>query len=152
MLFKKKDAGENAKAKTELFASKAKKADALEKLDEARMAPGKGVKGGHEVGKALNVGHAQGRVSPTILKRPRITEKASMMSQYNIYTFDVATTATKNSIMGAIKDVYNITPVQVRVVTIPAKHFVSRKGVHGKTSMGKKAYVYLKKGDTIELV
>ncbi len=152
MLFKKKDAGENAKAKTELFASKAKKADALEKLDEARLAPGKGEKGGHEVGQAVNVGHAQGKVSASILRRPRITEKASMMSEYNVYTFDVATTATKNSIMSAVKDIYNVQPTQVRIVTIPAKHFISRRGVHGKTTTGKKAYVFLKKGDTIELV
>jgi large subunit ribosomal protein L23 len=151
MLFKKKDANDGAKAKTEFNALKAKKADAVEKKDEEQSFPHKGGEK-HDAAKTLKLSVAQGRVSPSILRRPRITEKATSVSDFNIYTFDVSTTANKKTIASAVKDVYGITPVRVRTVAIPAKHVMSRKGVHGSTSAGKKAYVYLKKGDTIELV
>jgi large subunit ribosomal protein L23 len=147
MLFKKKDQNESSKAKTELSAAKA-----LEKKDEARDAKVAGAKGGADTGKKVNVGKAAGRVSASILKRPRITEKATDLSAWNIYTFDVATSANKKTVASAVKDVYNVTPVKIRIVTIPRKHVMSRRGVHSLTVAGKKAYVYLKKGDTIELV
>lgn len=155
MLFKKKDTNESSKAKTALFARKAKKDDAAERVDEARV-PVSGQAGEEQsaskAAKSLRVGRAKGMVSPLILRRPRITEKATTISAHNIYTFDVAVSANKKTVMGAVKDVYNVTPEKVRIVTVPAKRVVSRRGVRGKTSRGKKAYVYLKKGDTIELV
>ncbi len=151
MLFKKKDANDGAKAKTELFASKTKKADALEKIADEQNAPRESA-GRHSATKTLKASIALGRVSPNILRRPRITEKATNVSVNNVYTFDVATTANKPQIISAMKDVYKVTPIKVRVVTIPAKSVVSRKGVHGTSKGGKKAYVTLKKGDTIELV
>lgn len=155
MLFKKKDQNESSKAKTELFASKAKKeearmpAEASAKAGDAKVA---GSKAGGDAAAKVNVGKAMGRVSASILKNPRITEKATDLSALNVYTFDVAVSANKKSIMGAIKDVYSVTPVKVRIVTIPRKHVMSRRGHHSMSTAGKKAYVYLKKGDTIEIV
>jgi large subunit ribosomal protein L23 len=152
MLFKKKDTNESSKAKTELFASKAKKSDALEKADEARTASMKGVDTKESPVRTLKAAVAHGRVSPSILRRPRITEKATTLSAFNVYTFDVSVDANKKLVASAVKDIYNVSPVKVRMVMIPAKRVTSRKGVQGKTTGGKKAYVYLKKGDTIELV
>lgn len=149
MLFKKKDSNESSKAKTSLFASKAKKDDAAEKESErAIAAPHAETKGG----KKLKTTVAGGKADPRILIRPRITEKAANESAKNVYTFDVLPTANKNQIVAAIKDVYKVTPVAVRVVTIPTKHVFNRKGTTGIKNGGKKAYVQLKKGDTIELV
>lgn len=85
------------------------------------------------------------------IKRPRITEKASNQAGMNVFTFDVHAKATKPEIASAIRALYKVSPVKVAVVTIPSKRKMTR-GRKGKTAGGKKAYVYLKKGDTIEFV
>ncbi len=88
-----------------------------------------------------------------VLKSPRITEKASMQSGSNVYTFDVAVSTNKREIAKAVQALYKVTPVAVRVVTIRAKaRKNARTGRTGMTTGGKKAYVQLKSGDTINLV
>ena len=87
----------------------------------------------------------------TILKNPRITEKAAILSEMGCYTFDVATDATKKEIAQAVKAQYKVTPVQVRTIN-EARTVVFRRGKKGMTGGGKKAYVYLKKGDKIEVL
>ncbi len=90
----------------------------------------------------------------TILKNPRITEKAAILSGSNAYTFDVALDATKSEIVKAVKTLYKVTPLSVRTLAVPSapKAAKGRKGKPGATSVGKKAYVYLKKGDKIEVL
>ena len=88
--------------------------------------------------------------SAHILRHARITEKATMHSLENIYVFEVASTATKRDIVMAVRDIYNVTPRMVRVAAIPTKTTRNmRTGVTGVKRGGKKAYVYLKKGETI---
>lgn len=82
---------------------------------------------------------------------PRITEKSAFGSEKGIYTFNVLPTANKNEIKKAIKLLYNVTPVKVSVTQITSK-VVMRRGVIGVKSAGKKAVVYLKKGDKIAFV
>ncbi len=84
-----------------------------------------------------------------ILKNPRITEKAAHMSEGNVYTFDVAVRATKMEIKKAVKALYGVYPRKVNVSAIPKKA-VYRKGGKGTKGGGKKAYVFLEKGQTIE--
>lgn len=84
-----------------------------------------------------------------ILIRPRITEKASLVLENNVYTFEVAPDATKNQIEGAIKIFYKVNPVKIRIVKNPAKK-VFLRGKKGVKAGVKKAYVYLKRGDKIE--
>lgn len=87
-----------------------------------------------------------------VLKHARITEKATMLSMNNVYTFDIAAQATKRDVIGAIRAIYGVVPAKVTVVTKQSKTRRSmRTGIVGKTGGGKKAYVYLKKGDTITL-
>ena len=86
-----------------------------------------------------------------VLVRPRITEKASFKAEENVYTFEVSVKATKTEVIKAIKALYNVDPIKVNMVKIPSKRTFSR-GKWGVKSGGKKAYVYLKKGDTIELM
>jgi large subunit ribosomal protein L23 len=90
----------------------------------------------------------------SIIIKPRITEKGAVISgANNIYPFDVRPDATKTEIAQAIKTIYKITPVKIAVVKIPSKTVRSRRdGKMGVKSGGKKAYVYLKKGDKIEFV
>lgn len=87
-----------------------------------------------------------------VLLGPRITEKAALgADKANVYVFEVAMDATKKSISASVRDAYGIKPEKVRVAAIPAKRVFVR-GKSGVKSGGKKAYVYLKKGDKIELI
>lgn len=87
-----------------------------------------------------------------ILKRPRITEKATMASAASVYVFDVSSSATKPQILQAVERYYKVHPRAVRVVTIPEKKTRNmRTGKRGIQQGGKKAYVYLKKGETITI-
>jgi large subunit ribosomal protein L23 len=87
-----------------------------------------------------------------VLKSPRITEKASMHQSLGVYTFDVAISATKTQIAEAIRSTYKVSPKKIRIVSIPAKQTRSmRNGRRGMKTGGKKAYVYLKSGETITI-
>lgn len=83
--------------------------------------------------------------------RPRITEKATQVAENNVYTFNIAPTATKTQVKEAVQKLYKVTPLKVNVVKIRARKVFVR-GKRGVTAGGRKAYVYLKKGDKIELM
>lgn len=85
-----------------------------------------------------------------ILTHARITEKASMHQDAKVYTFNIDSSATKRDIKRAVYQIYKVTPRMVRVVTIPTKTVRhARTGKTGVKGGGKKAYVYLKSGDSI---
>jgi len=84
-----------------------------------------------------------------ILIRPRITEKATLVAETNVHTFEVAPFATKKQIEEAIKIFYKVNPIKIRIVKNPAKK-VFIKGKKGMKAGVKKAYVYLKNGDKLE--
>ncbi len=87
-----------------------------------------------------------------ILVQPRITEKATLLSGMSVYVFDVASVATKRSVMQAVESYYKVRPRKVRIVTVPVKRVRNMKtGQTGERKGGKKAYVYLKKGETITI-
>ncbi|MEK9181758.1 MAG: 50S ribosomal protein L23 [Patescibacteria group bacterium] len=87
----------------------------------------------------------------TIIKNPRITEKASNAQEQNVYTFDVFSSANKIEIKKAIFTLYKVHPVKVNVLSIPRKTTML-KGRVGVKGGGRKAVVYLKKGDKIEFI
>lgn len=86
-----------------------------------------------------------------IIKNPRITEKASFAQEQNAYTFDISASANKTEIKKAILAIYKVTPVRVNVLSIPYKN-TSLRGKSGVRGGGRKAVVYLKKGDKIEFI
>ena len=87
-----------------------------------------------------------------VLLRPRITEKAALgADKFNVYVFEVTKDATKKSISTSVLNAYKVKPTKVNIVTIPARQVIVR-GKKGVKSGGKKAYVYLKKGDKIEII
>ena len=89
----------------------------------------------------------------SVIVRPRITEKAVGMSEQNVYTFVVKSSATKFQISDAVKALYKVTPVKVNTVNKkPAKRMVGSRNRVKHVAGVKKAYVYLKKGDTINIV
>lgn len=85
-----------------------------------------------------------------LIKGARITEKAALGAEKGIYTFNVASQATKNEIKKAIKLIYGVEPERVSTTKITSKTVV-RRGMIGVKKGGKKAVVYLKKGDKITI-
>ncbi len=91
-------------------------------------------------------------VTSAIIK-PRITEKAALLSEKNVYTFEIKKGASKFEVRDAIKALYNVTPERVHIVNKQPRHSMSRARGRDMMENGlRKAYVYLKKGDRIELV
>jgi large subunit ribosomal protein L23 len=85
-----------------------------------------------------------------IIKIPRITEKGAISAEHNAYVFNVMPAATKYQIAKAVEEIYKVKPVKVNVVNIPSKKTFT-KGKRGTKGGGRKAYVYLKKGDQIQV-
>jgi large subunit ribosomal protein L23 len=86
-----------------------------------------------------------------ILLQALISEKATTLQETsNCYVFKVATVANKLEIKKAVEKAFN---VKVRVVsTVRVKGKTKRVGrFEGKRADWKKAYIWLKEGDKIEL-
>ena len=88
-----------------------------------------------------------------VLVKPHFTEKSVNMGEQNVYAFEVKRDATKFQVRDAIKASFNVTPVKVNIVNKkPARRVKGSTNRIVKIPGVKKAYVYLKKGDTINLV
>ncbi len=95
-----------------------------------------------------NLTKAPGR----IIKAPVITEKAVKMTMQNAYVFEVAMDATKNDVKTAVRALYKVDPVKVNMVRKNPRAYVARfRNRRGVKSGIKKAYVFLKKGEKIDL-
>jgi large subunit ribosomal protein L23 len=89
----------------------------------------------------------------SVIVKPRITEKAMLKTDSNVYTFEVQKNASKYEIRDAIKAMYNVTPIKVNIVQKSPRQYMSRARGRKMTEHGmRKAYVYLKKSDHIELI
>jgi large subunit ribosomal protein L23 len=89
----------------------------------------------------------------SVIVKPRITEKSVRLGEQNVYTFVVRRDATKRDVTAAIAALYNVTPVNVNIVNKTPRQYKSKAKNRVLTEKGmKKAYVYLKKGDSISLV
>lgn len=85
--------------------------------------------------------------------KPRITEKTAILGEKNVYTFEIKKGTTKFEVRDAIKALYNVTSVRVNIVNKQPRHSMSRSRGRDMMESGlRKAYVFLKKGDRIELV
>ncbi len=83
-----------------------------------------------------------------IIRRPLITEKASELQSQDKYVFEVARTANKVQVKQAVSRAFNVTVVDVNMITVPGK--LRRRGQRQiPTSSWKKAVVRLKPGDRI---
>ncbi len=88
--------------------------------------------------------------SAKLILSPRVTEKASLQSNQNAFTFVVRSEATKLSLRDEIKKEYKVTPRAINITNIP-RQWTFIKGKVGHKQGYKKAIVFLKKGDTIKL-
>lgn len=100
------------------------------------------------------------RQSPAVLKRavdyvlisPRITEKATGGNAWGCYVFDIPKGAGKRDVRDAIVARYGLVPRHVGTAMVKSKNVLTRGSRKaGVKAGGKKAYVYLKAGDKIEL-
>ena len=145
-----------------LFKRSQKKTEAAEEKKEVKKAPApeekavKPVSPGRGKAPAKTPAGTSARIPDDlsrILLRPRITEKATIANEKRAYVFEVDPRATKKTVKEAVQKFYKVTPVKVNIVKIPAKKRVSQmRRVRGMKSGGKKAYVYLKAGDSISFI
>lgn len=87
-----------------------------------------------------------------VLSHARVTEKATMNQAAGVYVFEISQRATKRDVMQAIKQLYSVVPRKVAMVNTPKK--VKRSQRTGRVSVvggSRKAYVYLKAGDSITI-
>lgn len=84
-----------------------------------------------------------------IIRRPLITEKATgLQESQNKYVFEIARSANKIQVKGAVEKAFSVHVEDVTTVTVPGR--MKRRG-HRQvpTSPWKKAIVRLKSGDRI---
>ena len=85
-----------------------------------------------------------------IIRRPIITEKATLSSENNTIAFEVAIKSTKKQIKVAIENLFNVKVESVNTLIVKGK--VKRfRGKLGKRRDLKKAYVTLLEGNTIDV-
>jgi large subunit ribosomal protein L23 len=85
-----------------------------------------------------------------VIKKPVITEKATMASEHGAVVFQVAMDATKPQIKEAVEAVFGVKvkAVNTTITKGKAKKFRGRAGVR---SDKKKAYVTLEEGNSIDV-
>ena len=85
-----------------------------------------------------------------IVKKPIITEKATMTSEHGGVVFEVAKDATKPAIKEAIESLFGVKVKAVNTVVTKGKtkRFKGHKGTRRDV---KKAYVTLEEGNTIDV-
>ena len=86
-----------------------------------------------------------------VIKNPRVTEKGSYAAEHNAYIFDVSSGANKAEIKKMIFALYKVKPLKINILPVPKKNIMYR-GRPGTKGGGKKALVFLKKGDKIEFI
>ncbi len=86
-----------------------------------------------------------------VLVKPLVTEKALILSGKRVYLFQVAPNANKIQVKKAVKEKYGVHPVKVNVLVQKARDFL-RRGRKVHQPKVKKAMVFLKEGESIELV
>lgn len=89
-------------------------------------------------------------VKSSVILGARITEKAAIGAEKGAYTFNVAKNANKTEVKKAIIALYKVTPAKISM-TIRKEKVVFVRGKMGTKQGGKKAVVYLKKGDKIAI-
>lgn len=90
------------------------------------------------------------RSLPDLIRRPIITEKATLLLEENKYVFEVAPKATKPEIKAAIEDLFDVKVIRVNTSQPPRKR--RRMGrFMGYKPQYKRAVVTLAPDDSITL-
>jgi len=114
-----------------------KKADAKEAVKQASKEIKKGPLAKEAAGESYRV-----------LLTPAFSEKADRQQALGKYVFMVATSTNKIEIMRAVRDLYGVKPVSVRIIMKKGKNVRFGKTM-GRQKNEKKAIVTLRAGDSI---
>ena len=92
-----------------------------------------------------------------VIIEPILSEKSNIAREQECkkYTFKVNAKANKFEIMNAVKEIFNVNPIDCNVMNVAGKPKFSRgKGgyIKGYTSNWKKAIVTLAKGEVINAI
>ena len=85
-----------------------------------------------------------------VIRRPVITEKATMASENGAVVFEVDIAANKPAIKDAVETLFGVKVKAVNTVVTKGKQ-KRFKGVKGRRNDVKKAYVTLEEGNTIDV-
>lgn len=85
-----------------------------------------------------------------VLDSPYITEKSAAGSDQGVYVFKISPRANKIMAKKAVEKMYNVHVEKVNILRKPTKK-IFVKGKWGRKTGFKKAVVYLKKGENIEI-
>lgn len=85
------------------------------------------------------------------LAEPIITEKANLLAEAGVYAFRVENSANKLQIKKEVEKLYKVSVRMVNIVHVLPKKRIFRGRVGQKPGY-KKALVFLKKGEKIDLV
>jgi large subunit ribosomal protein L23 len=85
-----------------------------------------------------------------VVLAPHITEKSTMVSEYNAVVFKVANDASKPQIKAAIEALFNVTVTKVNTILTKGKT-KKWKGQPYRRSDSKKAIVTLAEGQSIDI-
>lgn len=89
-----------------------------------------------------------------VIRKPLLTEKATLASENGVYSFEVNPGANKIQIAHAVEAQFGVNVVEVRTMWMPTRtrsQFTRRGVVRGAKSRRKKAVVALKAGQTIDV-
>jgi large subunit ribosomal protein L23 len=85
-----------------------------------------------------------------VIRRPIITEKATMASEHNAVVFEVAKDATKPAIRAAVEALFGVKVKAVNTLRTEGK-LKRFRGRPGRRNEVKKAYVTLEEGHAIDV-
>ncbi|MFN0116688.1 MAG: 50S ribosomal protein L23 [Elusimicrobiota bacterium] len=86
----------------------------------------------------------------SILKRPLVTEKSTLLKEFNSYAVEVDLNANKNQIRDEIETRFKVNVIAIRTVRVPGKYRRRIGPVGGYRSDWKKAIVKIKSGQQIK--
>ncbi len=87
----------------------------------------------------------------SVLKRPIITEKSTLLQERNKYVFEVLPRANKSQVREAVERAFEVSVTKVNMVTTPGERRRLRTGRWLVRKPTKKAIVTLAAGDAIQL-
>ncbi|MBU2566127.1 50S ribosomal protein L23 [Patescibacteria group bacterium] len=108
------------------------------------------VKGAKKEVQAVKAKKGQAGMSYKLLLAPVVSEKAAVLASNNVYVFQVPVSAEKVSIAKAVQDLYGVTVIDIRTARGNGKRIFRGSRV-GHRKQWKKAFVVVKKGQTIDL-
>ena len=85
-----------------------------------------------------------------VIRKPIITEKATMASEANAVVFEVSIDANKPQIKSAVEELFGVKVKAVNTSITKGKQKRFR-GIKGRRADVKKAYVTLEEGNTIDV-